>query len=199
MSMTKIKLCGNFRAEDADLLNLVQPDMAGMIFVPNQRRTVNIQAALAIRARLDSNIPLFGVFKNQNIDDILSIFETDMIQGVQLHGDESELDVELLQKKDIPVIKVRTPEQALLPTSANYLLLDESAGSGKVFDWRMVPPKSLRQQPLILAGGLTPANLQAIIDQTHPDVVDISSGDETNGIKNLDKMRTLVQIAHKNV
>lgn len=195
--MTKIKLCGNFRVEDADLLNKVQPDMAGIIFAPNHRRTVNLTTAIKIRERLDDSIPLYGVFVNQNVMDMLTFFANGLIQGVQLNGDESELEVALLRENKVPVIQVVKPQQALLTTAADYLLLDNSAGSGETFDWRIVPPKSLRQTPLMLAGGLTIDNLEAAINQVQPDWVDISSGSEVAGIKNLEKMRILVDIAHQ--
>ncbi|MBZ5984230.1 phosphoribosylanthranilate isomerase [Leuconostoc gelidum subsp. gasicomitatum] len=195
--MTKIKLCGNFRVEDADLLNKVHPDMAGIIFAPGQRRTVNLMTALKIRDRLDGNIPLYGVFVNQNVMDILTFFSTGLIQGVQLHGDESELEVTLLREKNVPVIQVVKPQQALIKTAANYVLLDNEFGSGKTFDWRIVPPKPLRQTPLMLAGGLTTDNLQDAINQVQPEWVDISSGDEVSGIKNLEKMRALVDIVRQ--
>jgi len=195
--MTKIKLCGNFRVEDADFLNKVQPDMAGIIFAPGHRRTANLATALAIRQRLDDNIPLYGVFINQNVMDMLTFFDNGLIQGVQLHGDESELEVALLREKNVPVIQVVKPQQALIKTSANYVLLDNGGGSGKTFDWRIVPPKPLRQNVLMLAGGLTTHNLQDAINQVQPDWVDISSGDEIAGIKNLEKMRILVDIAHQ--
>jgi len=196
--MTKIKLCGNFRVDDADLLNQVQPDMAGIILAPGHRRTVNLMTALKIRQRLDDHIPLYGVFMNQNIADILTLFTSGLIQGVQLHGDESELEVTILREKHVPVIQVVKPEQALLPTTANYILLDNGAGSGKTFDWEIVPPKPLRHAPIMLAGGLTPINLQEAITQAQPEWVDISSGDEVSGIKDLAKMQKLVDIAHHN-
>jgi len=134
--MTKIKLCGNFRVEDADLLNKVQPDMAGIIFAPGQRRTVNLMTALKIRERLNDSIPLYGVFVNQNVMDMLTFFANGLIQGVQLHGEESELEVTLLRERNVPVIQVVKPQQAMLKTVANYVLLDNEFGSGKTFDWR---------------------------------------------------------------
>ncbi|CAM3123061.1 phosphoribosylanthranilate isomerase [Leuconostoc rapi] len=196
--MTKIKLCGNFRVDDADLLNQVQPDMAGIILAPGYRRTVNLMTALKIRERLDEHIPLYGVFMNQNIADVLTLFTSGLIQGVQLHGDESELEVTILREKNVPVIQVVKPEQALAPTTADYLLLDHGTGSGEPFDWEIVPPKPLRRTPIILAGGLTPINLQEAITQAQPEWVDISSGDEVSGIKDLAKMQKLVDIAHHN-
>lgn len=199
LDMTKIKLCGNFRVEDAELLNVAKPDMAGMIFAPNHRRTVNIGTAIKIRDRLDDSIPLVGVFMDQPVADIMTIYQSGMVQVVQLHGSETEFDVEILQENNIPVIQVHQPDNFLKPTAADYVLLDAGAGSGQTFDWGMVPPKPLRQQPLMLAGGLTVNNLQQSINKVHPDFVDISSGDEVDGIKNIEKMQALVAIAHANL
>lgn len=196
--MTKIKLCGMFRVADADLLNTVQPDMAGIILAPGHRRSVSISTAMQIRARLDKNIPLYGVFEDQNVMDMLTFFDNGLIQGVQLQSQTTEDALTLLRDKGVPVIQVRQPEATVLETAAEIVLLDTSAGTGTPFDWQSVPPKPLRRQPVMLAGGLTVNNLQSAIDQVKPEWVDISSGAEVGGVKDLALMSQLVAIAHQN-
>lgn len=185
--MTKIKLCGNFRLQDIDYLNQVQPDFAGLILVPGHRRSVSRTLAQTMRSQLADNIPLVGVFMNQSLREILSY--QDIIQYVQLHGQEDEALVAAIQAHGLPVIKVMTPDQQV-STHAAYRLIDAGAGDGQVFDWQQVVASTT---PTMLAGGLNISNLEEAIHQVQPDVVDISSGSELAGIKNLAQMQKLVQ------
>lgn len=196
--MTKIKLCGLLRESDADLLNQVQPDMAGIILAPGHRRSVGIATAMQIRARLDDKIPLYGVFEYQNVMDMLTFFDNGLIQGVQLQQQTTEDAVTLLHDRGVPVIQVREPVETMLETAADIILLDTSAGTGTPFDWQSVPPKPLRKKPIMLAGGLTVNNLQTAINQVQPEWVDVSSGTEVDGLKDLTLMSELVTIAHQN-
>lgn len=194
--MTKIKICGIFQEASAELLNQVQPDMAGIILAPGHRRSVGIMTAMAIRAKLDDHIPLYGVFDDQNVMDILTFYGNGLIQGAQLQDDVSEDAVTLLRDKGVPVIQTRRPEAALRDTSADIVQIDTSAGTGTTFDWQAVPPKPLRKKPLMLAGGLNVDNLADAIAQVQPDWVDISSGAEVDGVKDIALMSQLVAIAH---
>ena len=190
--MTLIKLCGNFRLQDIDYLNEVRPDLAGIILVPHKRRSVSLALAQKIRSQLDAKIPLVGVFLNQDADEILKYRE--IVQMVQLHGNETEQEISKIQKAGLPVIKVMKPDHQY-KTQATRRMIDAGAGSGKTFDWKKFQPLESLD---FLAGGLTPDNLQQAISLLKPKVVDISSGTECNGIKNLEKMREVVRIAMSN-
>ncbi|QEA58364.1 phosphoribosylanthranilate isomerase [Leuconostoc koreense] len=190
--MTLVKLCGNFRLQDIDYLNEVQPDLAGIILAPNKRRSVSFALAQKIRLQLDDKIPLVGVFLNQEVDQILQYKE--IIQMVQLHGSESEQEINKIQKAGLPVIKVMKPDHQY-KTQAVRRMIDAGAGTGKTFDWENFRPI---QSLDFLAGGLSPDNLQQAISLLKPEVVDISSGIEYNGVKNLEKMREVVRIARSN-
>lgn len=190
--MTLIKLCGNFRLQDIDYLNEVRPDLAGIILVPHKRRSVSLALAQKIRSQLDAKIPLVGVFLNQDADEILKYRE--IIQIVQLHGNESERENSKIQQAGLPVIKVMKPDHQY-KTQAMCRMIDAGAGTGKTFDWENFQPLESLD---FLAGGLTPDNLQQAISLLKPKVVDISSGTECNGIKNLEKMREVVRIARSN-
>ncbi|MGO0154269.1 phosphoribosylanthranilate isomerase [Leuconostoc mesenteroides] len=190
--MTLVKLCGNFRLQDIDYLNEVQPDLAGIILAPNKRRSVSFALAQKIRLQLDDKIPLVGVFLNQDVNQILQYKE--IIQIVQLHGSESEHEINKIQKAGLPVIKVMKPDHQY-KTQAVRRMIDAGAGTGKTFDWENFRPI---QSLDFLAGGLTPDNLQQAISLLKPEVVDISSGIEYNGVKNLEKMREVVRIARSN-
>ncbi|CAH1851858.1 phosphoribosylanthranilate isomerase [Convivina praedatoris] len=189
--MTKIKLCGNFRLADVTYLNQVRPDFAGIILAPGYRRSVNRNLAQAMRQDLDPKIPLVGVFVNQTLAEILAY--QGIIQYVQLHGQEDEQLVAQLQAAGLPVIQVMQPSQQVT-TQADYRLVDAGAGSGQNFDWQLLEASPT---PTILAGGLNVDNLVTAIDQTQPAVVDISSGSEVAGLKDLATMQRLVQIVRE--
>ncbi|CAH1851272.1 phosphoribosylanthranilate isomerase [Convivina intestini] len=189
--MTKIKLCGNFRLADVAYLNQVQPDFAGIILAPGHRRSVDRDLAKAMRRDLDPKIPLVGVFVNQDLAEILAY--QGIIQYVQLHGQEDERMVAQLQAAGLPVIQVMQPGQQVT-TQADYRLVDAGAGSGQNFDWQLLEDSPT---PTILAGGLNVDNLATAIAQTQPAVVDISSGSEVAGLKDLATMQRLVQIVRE--
>ncbi|MCM0599248.1 phosphoribosylanthranilate isomerase [Periweissella fabalis] len=191
--MTQIKLCGNFRLQDVAYLNQVQPDFDGIILAPGHRRSVSRELAQMMRAQLASNIPLVGVFVNQSLAEILSY--QGIIQYAQLHGQEDEALVAAIQAHGLPVIQVMTPKQQV-STQAAYRLVDAGAGSGQTFDWQQLTPSTT---PTILAGGLNATNLEQAIHQGQPAVVDISSGSEINGVKDLVQMQILVEKVRKQV
>ncbi|CAK8053882.1 phosphoribosylanthranilate isomerase [Eupransor demetentiae] len=191
--MTKIKLCGNFRLEDVTYLNQVRPDFAGIVLSPGYRRSVSAELARQMRATLNPAIALVGVFVNADLDEILAY--RDLLDYVQLHGQESEELVADLQKNGLKVIQVMQVDQQV-PTRADYRLLDAGKGSGQTFDWKKIKTSST---PTILAGGLKPTNLKEAIATVQPDVVDISSGSEVDGLKNLKQMQTLVSIARSQI
>lgn len=190
--MTKIKLCGNFRLIDAEYLNQVHPDLAGLILVPERRRTVTNEFAQRFRANLDATIPLVGVFKNPTIAEIRAVGNA--IQIVQLHGTVSQALVDAVHELGLQVIQVHSLIAPPCMTDAEYHLFDNSEGTGQVLD--TVGFKLPLGANIGIAGGLKPDNLQAMLARFKPGFVDISSGSETNGTKDLAKMQTLVTLAH---
>ena len=140
-------------------------------------------------------------FVNAKIDEIISLYQGGVIDLAQLHGDEDAAYIAMLQDKTpVPVIKairVQSAYQVLdaqnLPCS--YLLLDTwqkdgYGGSGKTFDWKLIPELS---KPYFLAGGIDAANLRAAA-VLNPYCIDISSGAETDGVKDRDKIMELVRM-----
>lgn len=194
--MTKIKLCGNYRMEDVSYINTVMPDFMGVIFVPNRRRSINVRQALKMRQVLNPTIPMIGVFQNQSMDEILKLYHQGIIQGAQLHGQETEHEVQVLKQAGMLVINVVAIAQLTQKSTADYTLVDYAdGGRGQLVDWDSIPKK--RKRPLILAGGLTTENIQQAIHIVKPAVVDISSGSERDGMKNLQLMRQLVSLTRK--
>ena len=199
--MTKIKICGLSRAEDILAVNRLRPDFAGFVFAKS-RRQVSIAQAEVLSGLLIPDIKAVGVFVNEDPALIEALCGEHIIDVVQLHGDEDRAYMEALKKRiDRPVIRavrVRSKEQVLeaqtLP--CEYLLLDTYTkdvygGSGERFDLSLIPELT---KPFFLAGGLNGDNVAAAIAAGHPWCVDISSGAETDGYKDPEKIRRLTEI-----
>jgi phosphoribosylanthranilate isomerase len=188
---TKIKICGVRRETDVNYVNICMPDYAGFVFAESRRRVTG-ETAARLRALLDPRIQSVGVFVNEPIENIAKLCEDGVISMVQLHGSESEAYILSLKRMtDVPVIKAISPSsEKMRETIADFLLLDGvKAGSGRRFDWALIdkPPR-----PFFLAGGLTPENIGEAIRKVNPYAADVSSGTETAGVKDLDKIRAFV-------
>lgn len=193
----KIKICGMRRPEDIGYANQVLPDYVGFILAKGFRRSVSRETAAALKAQLDPRIRAVGVFVDDPLEEIISLLEEGVIDLAQLHGQESEEDILYLKAMTgKPVIKTVKAEnrhivEAWLDTAADYLLFDSGTGSGKTFDWSILEDI---QRDFFLAGGLTPENLREAASQVQPYGVDLSSGTETDGVKDPEKMRRAVEI-----
>lgn len=195
--MTRIKICGLSRPCDIEYVNEAKPDFCGFIInVPKSKRNVSPDTVRQLVKNLSSEIKPVGVFVNAPIDEITALVQDGTISYVQLHGHEDEAYIAALRKHiRVPIIqafKVSCPEDAARAeaSSANFILLDNgSGGTGKTFDWTHL---SSVTRPYILAGGLNPENLSQAVWQLSPWGVDLSSGVETNGYKDRDKMLAAV-------
>ena len=195
--MTKIKLCGLMRPEDAEAANELKPDFAGLVFWERSRRFVDQDQAKLLRQILDPSIPVVGVFVDQPMDRILELLDQDILQMAQLHGHESEEELNYLKvRSDRPVIravKVRYEKDLLFArhSAADYILLDNGTGTGETFDWTLMDDRLAR--PIFLAGGLNEENVRDAICRYRPYAVDVSSGIETEGRKDPEKMKRFVR------
>lgn len=189
--MTRVKLCGLMSAEDAAAANRCRPDYAGMILSSGFRRSVTAQTAEQIRSTLFPEIPAVGVFVNASVEEIAGFADRGIIQYVQLHGTEDNSYIRLLRQRcQCPVIKafrITGPEDLheAEQSKADLILLDSGTGTGIQLDWHLLTGF---QRPYLLAGGLTPENAETAVSMLHPFGVDVSSGIETNGRKDADKM-----------
>lgn len=197
MSKTKVKICGIRRLEDSAILNETLPDFAGFVFAKSPRR-ITFQEADILRRHLDRRIQTVGVFVNEPVESILQLVNEQVIDLIQLHGDEDDQYLkELAQQTDAKIIKaVRVSSESNLNRSyaADYLLYDayhgnKMGGTGKTFNWEMLRDK---KEDYFLAGGLNPQNIKQAIQQLHPYAVDISSGVETDGYKDRNKIIQLL-------
>ncbi|WP_432626508.1 phosphoribosylanthranilate isomerase [Brotaphodocola sp.] len=197
---TKVKICGLTRMEDIDALNRYRPDFAGFVFAPS-RRQVSEELAMELRARLSAEILVVGVFVNAPVEQIECLVAGKVIDMVQLHGTETPCDLEKLRMhlgRKVPLIKaVRMSTETDLgiwdQSEADYLLLDAvNAGAGKTFDHNLIDSHLPIQKPWFLAGGMNPENAAAAIARFSPFGVDVSSGVETDGKKDPQKIRRMI-------
>ena len=191
--MVKIKLCGLTRRCDIEWANELHPDYVGFVFA-GSRRVTDGQAA-QLRKILREDIPAVGVFVDEPIDHVAALVRQGVIQLVQLHGAEDEAYIrELRRAVSVLVIQafsVRSPEdiQAAGRSPADFVLLDQGAGgTGRAFDWSLA---AALNRPYFLAGGLHPGNAAAAAE-LRPYAVDVSSGIETEGVKDRQKMIAFV-------
>ena len=192
----KIKICGLFRDCDIDYVNEAKPDFIGFVFAKSRRQVSGIWAE-AMRPKLRSEITPVGVFVNEPLANVAQLLNNSIIEIAQLHGVESEnyiQELKLLTNK--PIIKAvrvlsHNDIEAAQHTIADFLLLDNgSGGTGESFDWSLVRKV---KKPFFLAGGLKADNIEQAIATTSPYAVDLSSGVETGGVKDRDKILKIVR------
>lgn len=202
ISMTQIKVCGLKREEDVSMVNEVLPDFAGFVFAESKRKIDKAQAA-QLKKKLDPRIKAVGVFVNEPIENIRDLVNESIIDLVQLHGDESEQYIAELRKAiSSPIIKaIRVQTEADIEQAqsydCDYLLFDAWSkemygGSGRMFDWSLV--QTAMAKPFFLAGGLSQENIEQAAKTVQPTALDVSSGVETDGFKDADKIRAVVDL-----
>lgn len=198
--MTKIKMCGLTKKEDIDAVNEWKPEYIGFVFAAKSRRFVTASRAKELRVLLDPRIQAVGVFVNEKPEVVASLLNENIIDLAQLHGNEGEEYLAhlrtLTDKPLIQAFRVQTKEDVIraCQSSAEQILLDSGAGTGKTFDWRMLAETS---RPFFLAGGLNPQNVSEAIRQLHPYAVDGSSGIETDGSKDKEKIAAFAAAVRK--
>lgn len=198
--MTKVKLCGLSRPCDIEAVNKLKPEYIGFVFAKKSKRYVSSEKALQLKQSLSSDIKAVGVFVNETVENVAALLQKGIIDMAQLHGTEDdEYIAQLRALTDKPIIKafkIATEEDiknAIL-SKADYILLDSGAGTGVVFDWQLI--KDI-ERPYFLAGGLSIDNVAEAVDLLHPFAVDVSSGIETDGLKDEIKMAKFVANARK--
>lgn len=198
--MTKIKLCGLSLPCDIEAANELKPDYIGFVFAPKSRRYVTYKKAEELKSLLSPDIEAVGVFVNEPSPNIATLLKKGIIDIAQLHGDEDEdyiAELRLLTDKTIiKAFRIKTANdiKILEQSTADDILLDSGAGTGTVFDWELL--KSI-QRPYFLAGGLDARNVASAIKTLHPYAVDVSSGIETDGVKDKTEMAAFVAAVRK--
>ena len=201
MARIRVKICGITRVDDAVAADRAGADAIGVVFYGPSSRDVSPALAADIAGSVGAFTSTVGLFVNPAAADVERILGTVRLDRLQFHGDESEA---FCQQFGVPYIKaLRTrPGADLAALAADYpsasgILLDSykpgvAGGTGETFDWRVIP-ESLRSA-IILAGGLSPDNVGAAIEQVRPAAVDVSGGVESApGIKSEQRIRAFIE------
>ena len=196
--MTKIKICGLKRKEDIKIVNKYKPDFAGFVFADSPRK-ISFNEAKTLKSYLNDDILSVGVFVNEKIENILNLFNNNVIDIAQLHGEEN-LDyikkLKLETNNELVIIKAIEIKDNININEYNnsnidYLLLDSGKGSGKTFNWHLI--KDINK-PFFLAGGLNSNNIKEAILKVKPYAVDMSTSTETNGFKDENKIKEIMGV-----
>ncbi|MBQ3277641.1 MAG: phosphoribosylanthranilate isomerase [Clostridia bacterium] len=194
--MTRIKMCGLRRREDIDAANELLPEYIGFVFFPGSKRAISAETARDLKNGLSPAIQAVGVFVDEKPETVASLLEEGTIDIAQFHGHEDESYLNRLRsltgKPVIQAFRIRNagdmdPAQA---SGADMILMDAGAGDGKTFDWNLLHSVG---RPYFLAGGLNPENVGRAVKQLKPYAVDVSSGIETDGFKDVEKMRAFLR------
>lgn len=179
----KVKICGIKTVEEIGYCNELLPDFIGFVFAKSKRQ-VSIMQAEYLKSQLDKRIKAVGVFVNEDIDIILTITKRNIIDLIQLHGNETNEYIEKLKKQtNLPIIKANDSF-----TNADYVLFDNiEPGSGKEWDFKGIKSDKY----FFIAGGLNINNVKEAI-KLNPYAVDVSSGVEENGFKSYKLMKEFI-------
>lgn len=198
----KVKICGITDVEMAKTVAQAGADFIGFVFAASKRQ-ISAEAASKIAAELPSEIKKVGVFVNEDKEKICQIAETVGLDYIQLHGDEPATFADSLP---YPVIKAfsidHVKDEILQAYPCDYLLIDSPpstyrGGSGTAFNWETLKKYKIPMEKLILAGGLSIGNVEDAKRNVKPAGVDVSSGVETAGVKDPEKIKKFISLAKK--
>lgn len=200
MRPTKIKFCGLSRPCDIRAANALKPEYIGFVFAPGSRRYVTPEQAASLKRLLDPGIRAVGVFVDEKPEAVADLLNRGTIHLAQLHGSEDEAYIGRLRAlTDKPIIKAcrmvnADDVAAAVQSTADYILFDSGAGTGTTFDWSLIRDVP---RPYFLAGGLSPDNAAQAVKCLNPYALDVSSGIETHGVKDEDKMKAFAAAVRK--
>ncbi|WP_062380541.1 phosphoribosylanthranilate isomerase [Pseudomonas abietaniphila] len=204
MSAVRSKICGITRIEDALAAVEAGADAIGFVFYPKSPRAVTVEQAQAIIAQLPPFVSTVGLFVNAEREALKALLNEVPMDLIQFHGDETPAQCDGYHRPYIKALRVQAGDDiaasCALYGKASGILLDTyvagvPGGTGETFDWALIP-KQL-SKPIILAGGLTSANVSQAIAQVRPYAVDVSGGvEKVKGIKDHDKIRAFMSAVH---
>lgn len=213
----KVKMCGISKVETIPAVVEAKPDYMGLVFASSKRQVTVDQAKTLVEElhkqytkrynngaeqSNDDEIKTVGVFVNETLDNLVSIATEANLDVVQLHGDEDEAFIQSLKgRTNVEIwkavqIRSSTDAEAWIDSSADMLLFDayhkdERGGTGEVFDWSYLDEF---ERPFMLAGGIDSTNVARAIRTVRPYGIDISSGIETDGVKDDEKIKAFTNI-----
>ena len=202
ITVAKIKICGLYRDEDIAAINELHPDYCGFIVeFPKSHRSLSREEVRRLSSLVTDGIKKVGVFVDADVSLVTSLLSDGTIDIAQLHGNEDEAVIlKIKESTGKPVIKSfiingKSDVAAAEASPADYVLLDKGQGCGESFDWSIV---SDMKREYFLAGGLNASNLSDAIERLAPFAVDISSGVETNRVKDKAKIAEVIRIVRGN-
>ena len=217
----KVKMCGISKIETIPAVIEANPDYMGLVFAPSKRQVTVDQAKSLVKELhkqygnrysrdevqcsndvVQEFIKTVGIFVNETLDNLVTIATEVNLDAVQLHGDEDEAFIQSLKERtNVEVwkaVQIRSAADAevWIDSSADMLLFDayhkdERGGTGEVFDWSCLDDF---ERPFMLAGGIDSTNVARAIRTVRPYGIDISSGIETEGVKNDEKIKAFTNI-----
>lgn len=189
--MTKVKICGLSTVEAVETAVLAGADYIGFVFAESKRQ-VSLEQAHELAKLVTGKTKIVGVFVSPSLEDLEQAIAQVPLDIVQIHGMFDETLIPLIS---VPVIRAiqLSDQEAQVTSQADYLLFDAPvAGSGQTFDWDLLKDQKI-QQDFFIAGGLTVDNVRQARETFQPYALDVSSGVETDGRKDIEKIKAFIE------
>ncbi|AMP66866.1 MULTISPECIES: phosphoribosylanthranilate isomerase [Streptococcus] len=189
--MTKVKICGLSTVEAVEATVLAGADYIGFVFAESKRQ-VSLEQAHELAKLVTGKTKIVGVFVSPSLEDLEQAIGQVPLDMVQIHG---TFDEALIPKISVPVIRAiqLSDQEAKVTSPADFLLFDAPvAGSGRTFDWDLLKDQTI-QQDFFIAGGLTVDNVRQARETFQPYALDVSSGVETDGRKDIEKIKAFIE------
>lgn len=197
----QVKICGVKTPETALFAAEAGADLLGLMFADSKRR-ISVEAAKEITSQLPEGVKTAGVFVDESVETVNAIAAEIGLDYVQLHGQESPDYCRQIHTPVIKAFQIRSAEdfKEIESYPCDYFLLDSPGGkyrggSGETFDWKLIRHAPELEGKVILAGGLHPDNISEAIQEVKPIGVDVSSGVETDGEKDHEKIKAFIDAA----
>ena len=189
--MTKVKICGLSTVEAVETAVLAGADYIGFVFAESKRQ-VSLEQACELAKLVTGKTKIVGVFVSPSLEDLEQAIGQVPLDIVQIHG---MFDEALIPKISVQVIRAiqLSDQEAKVTSPADFLLFDAPvAGSGRTFDWDLLKDQKI-QQNFFIAGGLTVDNVRQARETFQPYALDVSSGVETDGRKDIEKIKAFIE------
>lgn len=199
--MTKVKICGLQEVAHVQAAVNAGADFIGFMFAPSKRR-ISVEQAIELAQHIPASVKKVGVFVNETAETIQQIAAQVELDYIQYHGDEAPEQIEQIGLPSIKAFSIQSAQdvERAAAYEVDYYLFDAPGtdfrgGSGNAFDWTLLDQMNIAQEKVILAGGLNEDNVHIASMLVEPFAVDVSSGVETDGIKDTDKIKRFIERA----
>ncbi len=197
--MARVKICGINSPEDVEIVNELKPDYVSFAFYKNKRQ-VTYEKARKLKQILDKDIRVIGVFVDENTNVVASAANDDLLDVIEFHGNEGPGEIERIKAfTSKPIIqgfriRSRADVEVALDSHADSILMYSDSECGVPMDWKLLTNVT---RPYFLAGGLNADNIEKAIKICHPFAVSVTTGVETDGIKDREKMAAFIKMARR--